>query len=275
MDDDHSNTSGADDRELREALAENERLRAENKRLKALLESFALRPASSLTPPPATIPHKAAAPAPDSVATQDSAQQSEIRRDDVSWSREDKVRLFRSLFRGREDVFAIRWESKKGRSGYSPACANEWDPFLCRKPCAKCANSKYVSISDEVIQDHILGKRTIGVYPMLQDETCWFLATDFDKEGWREDAGAFLRICQEIHVPAVLERSRSGKGGHVWIFFDEPLPASLARKLGTAILTRAMDRRHQLGLDSYDRFFPNQDTMPKGGFGSLIALPLP
>jgi hypothetical protein len=125
-----------------------------------------------------------------------------------------------------------------------------------------------------VIEDHLLGKATVGIYPLLQDETCRFLAVDFDKKTWADDSRAFLDTCQELGVPAVLERSRSGNGAHAWIFFDNAPPASTARKLGYAILTRAMERRHQVGLDSYDRLFPNQDTMPKGGFGNLIALPL-
>jgi hypothetical protein len=111
------------------------------------------------------------------------------------------------------------------------------------------------------------------VYPLLSDETCWFLAVDFDKKTWQEDSIAFMDTCREMQVGA-LERSRSGRGGHVWIFFERAVPAVTARKLGCAILTRTMERRHQLGLDSYDRFFPSQDTMPKGGFGNLIALPL-
>ena len=127
---------------------------------------------------------------------------------------------------------------------------------------------------DEVIRDHLIGKHIIGVYPLLLDETCWFLAIDFDKKTWQEDVITFLEVCREMGVPAALERSRSGHGGHVWIFFDRPIQASMARKFGCTILTRAMERRHQIGLDSYDRFFPSQDTLPKGGFGNLIALPL-
>jgi superfamily II DNA or RNA helicase len=122
-----------------------------------------------------------------------------------------------------------------------------------------------------------LGRRfgkTVGVYPLLTDESCWFLAADFDKTTWREDALAFIGTCKKLGVPAYLEMSRSGNGGHVWIFFGRQTPAVLARKMGCAILTRTMERRHHLGLDSYDRFFPNQDIMPKGGFGNLIALPL-
>ncbi|MEA3365478.1 MAG: restriction endonuclease subunit R, partial [Candidatus Hydrogenedentes bacterium] len=114
----------------------------------------------------------------------------------------------------------------------------------------------------------------MGVYPLLLDEACWFLAADFDKEGWQKDARAFLDVCKDWEVAASVERSRPGRGGHVWIFFEEAISAYLARKLGTAILTRAMDRRHGMRLDSYDRLFPNQDTMPKRGLGNLIALPL-
>ena len=112
------------------------------------------------------------------------------------------------------------------------------------------------------------------MYPLLPDESCWFLAVDFDKKTWKEDASAFLATCREFNVPATLERSRSGNGAHIWFFFERPVPAGAARRLGTLLLTRTMERRHQLGLDSYDRFFPNQDTMPKGGFGNLIALPV-
>ena len=114
----------------------------------------------------------------------------------------------------------------------------------------------------------------MGVYPMFRDETCFFLAADFDKATWQQDAGAFLETCQQMNVPAALERSRSGNGGHVWFFFNEAVPAALARKLGTHILTKTMERRPEVGLDSYDRLFPNQDTLPVGGFGNLIALPL-
>src|SRR6266478_5300126 len=135
-------------------------------------------------------------------------------------------------------------------------------------------HSKLFPLSEEVIRDHLLGKQTIGVYPLLQDDTCWFVAVDFDKKTWESDACAFLKMCHEAGVPAALERSRSGNGGHVWIFFKSPIQAALARKLASAVLTRTMERRYAMGLDSYDRLFPSQDTMPKGGFGNLIALPL-
>lgn len=189
----------------------------------------------------------------------------------------NKISLFRQLFCGREDVYPLRWENRHGKSGYSPACANEWDKVLCGKPrvkCAKCRNRQFLPVSDEVIHDHLSGMRTIGVYPIREDETCWFLAADFDKSDWQLDAMAFIESCEALAVPASLERSRSGNGGHVWVFFESPLPAVLARKLGAAILTRTMEQRPELGLDSYDRLFPSQDTLPKGGFGNLIALPL-
>ncbi len=157
------------------------------------------------------------------------------------------------------------------------ACANEWKRPLCAKPrikCSDCENRELIPLTNDVIQHHLTGKYTIGVYPLFPDETCRFLAVDFDKTTWKDDARAFLKISEELGVPAALERSRSGNGGHIWIFFDSPIQAVLARKLGSAILTYTMERHPQLGLDSYDRFFPSQDTMPKGGFGSLIALPL-
>jgi hypothetical protein len=148
---------------------------------------------------------------------------------------------------------------------------------MCQKPrvkCGGCEHRRLLPVTDQAVFDHLAGRHTIGVYPLLPDETCWFLAADFDKKTWREDAAAFMTTCREMNVPAALERSRSGNGGHVWIFFAAPVAASLARKLGCVLLTRTLERRHQLGLDSYDRFFPNQDTLPKGGFGNLIALPL-
>jgi hypothetical protein len=129
-------------------------------------------------------------------------------------------------------------------------------------------------VTDQAIHDHLTGKQTIGVYPILSDGSCWFLAIDFDKASWRDDVRVFRDSCQYFDIPAYIERSRSGEGAHVWIFFSHSLPAALARKLGTLVLTHATDQRPGIGLESYDRFFPSQDTLPKGGFGNLIALPL-
>ncbi|HKS38107.1 MAG TPA: DEAD/DEAH box helicase family protein, partial [Verrucomicrobiae bacterium] len=196
----------------------------------------------------------------------------------------EKIALFRSLFRGREDVYPRRFESRKtGKAGYAPACANEWVRGVCEKPkikCAECPNRRFLPVTDEVIRWHLIGRDVqardfvMGVYPMLLDETCLFLAVDFDRESWQEDSDAFVKTCRQLDVPVALERSRSGNGGHVWFFFAEAVSASVARKLGSHILTETMDRRPDLGLGSYDRLFPNQDTLPKGGFGNLIALPL-
>jgi hypothetical protein len=139
-----------------------------------------------------------------------------------------KVELFRQLFRGREDVYPLRRENRKGKAGYSPACANEWDKVLCGKPRVKCARRRsrqLLPVTDEVIHDHLSGEHTVGIYPIREDETCRFLATDFDKSNGRFDAIAFLENCAALAVPACLERSRSGNGGHVWIFFESPLSA--------------------------------------------------
>ncbi len=196
----------------------------------------------------------------------------------------EKIALFRSLFRGREDVYPQRFESRKtGRAGYSPACGNEWVRGICEKPrikCSDCSCQNWLAVTDDVIRQHLSGEDArgqpfvMGVYPMLLDETCFFLAVDFDGESWKGDAAAYLETCRRWEIPAALERSRSGEGGHVWFFFAEAVPAGLARKLGAFVLTETMESRPGIGLQSYDRFFPNQDTLPKGGFGNLIALPL-
>jgi len=186
-----------------------------------------------------------------------------------------KIALFRSLFRGREDVYAVRWEGKAGKSGYSPAAAMDWRAINAARPeerkCIARKTRMLLPLTEEVIRKHLTGKHTVGIYPLLPDETCWFLAVDFDKKCWMADSTAFLQTCHRFHVSAIVERSRSGNGAHVWTFFDRPVLAADARKLGCALLTRTMEKRHEIGLDSYDRLFPSQDTLPKGGFGNLIA----
>jgi hypothetical protein len=189
-----------------------------------------------------------------------------------------KVTLFASLFRGREDVFPRRWDNTKtGKTGYAPACANEWAPRICGKPkvkCGDCLNRAFLPVTDEVIDGHLRGRHTIGVYPMLADETCWFLAADFDKATWRDDAAAFLQTCAARRVPAALERSRSGNGAHVWIFFAEPISAPLARQLGAHLVTETMERNPDIGFASYDRFFPNRAAFAaRPSFGWQQRLP--
>jgi superfamily II DNA or RNA helicase len=191
---------------------------------------------------------------------------------------EEKITLFRGLFRGREDIYAVRWEGRGGKSGYSPAGIMDWRAIHSARPGERKRVARktrmLLPLSPDAIRKHLTGKQTIGIYPLLPDETCWFLAVDFDKKSWMADAAAFLETCRQFQVPAVVERSRSGNGAHVWMFFDRTVLAADARRLGCGLLTRTMERRHEIGLDSYDRLFPSQDTMPKGGFGNLIALPL-
>ena len=230
-------------------------LRAENDRLIALLESHGIE---WRTPQSAVVVARELEPSKLSTA--------------------EKVALFRRLFRGRTDVYPVRWEGKtSGKSGYAPACANEWRAGVCEKPrikCGDCSNRLLIPMSDAVIYDHLAGKHVVGVYPLLEDDTCYFLAADFDEADWRDDARAFMQSCEELGVPAALEISRSGNGAHAWIFFASRVSARDARRLGTAIISHTCSRTRQLKLESYDRLFPNQDTMPKGGFGNLIALPL-
>ena len=189
-----------------------------------------------------------------------------------------KVALFRTLFRGRDDVYPKLWmNAKTGRTGYAPACANEWVRGVCGKPrvrCGECPNQAFLPVVDRAVLDHLRGHHVIGVYPLLADETCWFLAVDFDKRDWEADMAAFRQVSRSAGLPVAVERSRSGNGAHAWFFFDGPVRAATARRMGCFLITQAMSRRHGLGMSSYDRLFPNQGTLPRGGFGNLIALPL-
>ncbi len=208
---------------------ENVRLREENARLRRLLaaHSIAIPQWTSAVPNPTKVVE---------VAPVDKQERARKR-----------IALFRSLFRGREDVYARRWESADGHSGYSPAAVKDWKAINKSRPEErKKVDQKtrtFLPVTDTVIESHLLGRETVGIYPLLADETCWFLAADFDKKTWEYDALAFLETCQNLGVPAALERSRSGKGGHIWIFFESAVPAVTARKLGCVILTRTMERR--------------------------------
>lgn len=205
----------------------------------------------------------------------------------ITLSIDERIRLFQSLFKGREDVFARRWFSKTtGKSGYQPVCINEWKQGLCDKKkyrCAICPNRNFAPLTTQDMYRHLEGKDeyccdVVGLYAIMQDNNCAFLCADFDdkncKYGYKEDVLAYVGVCREWLISYAIERSRSGNGAHVWIFFEAPLPASKARRLGNAILTEAMTRNGQMSFNSYDRFFPNQDYLPEGGFGNLVALPL-
>ena len=191
-------------------------------------------------------------------------------------SSEETTQLFKRYFRGRTDVYAKRWSSQSGKSGYSPACKHEWARDICGKPkikCADCPNRTFLPFDDIAIKKHLTGTQILGLYPLLEDDSCYFLAMDFDGKSWREDVFAVKRTCVEANIPTAIERSRSGDGGHLWIFFTDKIPAITARRLGSFLITKTMSQRYQMDMKSYDRLFPNQDTLPKGGFGNLIALP--
>ncbi len=197
---------------------------------------------------------------------------------DAPWSPVRKVALFASLFRGRDDVFPRRWEKPgKGRSGWAPRCSNEWAQGVCAKPrvkCGECSHQAFLPPTDSELVAHLQGRQVIGVYPLLADDTCWLLAIDLDGGAWQADVAALREVCRELGVPPAVERSRSGDGAHLWFFFTAPVSAALARRFGLMLLTEAMGRCSTLSMASYDRLFPGQDTLPRGGFGNLIALPL-
>ena len=186
----------------------------------------------------------------------------------------ERVTLFLSLFRAGR-MYARRWQSRDGRAGYSPACANEWRR-ACGKPrmkCSDCRHAAYLPFDEVAVAEHLAGNQVLGVYPLLPDDTCRFLAIDFDGSGWKKDVQAVAAACTSRGIPFAVEISRSGNGAHLWLFFEGPVPAALARNLGSLLLTQSMQANARLGFSSYDRMFPNQDTLPQGGFGNLIALP--
>lgn len=191
---------------------------------------------------------------------------------------DEKVKLFLDLFRCRQDVFPKYWEnSKNGKKGYSPVCLNEWQKPLCDKPkikCSDCKNQKFAKFDNHAAENHLKGLQIIGTYSILENDNCTFLACDFDEESWQRDVFLYKEQAAILGVETLVERSRSGNGAHAWIFFYEPIPARLARSLGTLILSKCIEANHRISLKSYDRFFPNQDYLPEGGFGNLIALPL-
>jgi hypothetical protein len=258
--------------ELENARRQIERLREENIRLRKLLGS-AISEADAGYNDTRTIPPTINPPIESEGASNKAKKGRLVSAEslptvDSNSPAREKIKLFRMLFRGRDDVYAVFWSNERtGKKGYSPACKDPWS-------LKKGKPRDYLPLTDEVVHSHLTGEKTIGVYPLLTDDTCWFLACDFDRKGWDLDAVAFLNVCKEHGVPAYLERSRSGNGAHVWIFFSTPVSATSARQLGLRLLRETVVMRSEMDLASYDRFFPNQDFVPRGGFGNLIALPL-
>jgi hypothetical protein len=189
-----------------------------------------------------------------------------------------KVRLFLERFRGRRDVYPIRFVRKRdGQPGYAPDCRNKFVRGVCPLPevkCGACSHQAFKPVDAEAAMAHLRGRHVMGVYPLLDDDTCWFLAADFDGGAWQDDVAAFVAVARRAGLPLAIERSRSGEGAHVWFFFSAQVDAAAARRMGCSLLTEAMAQRHELSMASYDRLFPSQDTLPRGGFGNLIALPL-
>ena len=199
----------------------------------------------------------------------------------VNFTKEDKIKIVMDYFRGRDDVFAFRLINKNnGSSYYMPACLNAWKENVCnlkmKKKCNSCQYKVSKPLTKDVVFNHMYGDKTIGIYPLLEDNTCYFLAFDFDNKkndkSIANEVLAFVSICDLYNIPVALERSRSGKGIHIWIFFKEKVKAVVARKLGSLILSKTMEIIN-LSISSFDRMFPNQDFLPKGGYGNLIALP--
>lgn len=198
----------------------------------------------------------------------DSKSEADTSPVDSKASREAKVALFRRLFVGRRDVYAARWANDRtGKAGWSPQVEGGW--ANARRP-----DRRYLPLTDEVVRTHLAGESHIGLYPLMAGDSCRLLACDFDGSGWLLDALAYHDAARTAGIPAAVERSRSGDGGHVWMFFEQPVPAASARRIGVHLLRDAMTVRAEIDLASYDRLFPAQDFVPKGSFGNLIALPL-
>jgi len=192
---------------------------------------------------------------------------------------DQKIQIFKNLFKGRENVFAMRWEKKdKSASGYTPVCLNEWKQGLCnkllRKKCKDCDYKEYAQFGNQYIEQHLIGNKIYGIYPLLENNSSYFLVADFDGDEWKNNAVSYLKKCREYNLPAYLERSRSGNGGHAWIFFENSYLAYKSRNIGLNILREAKTIDQFSKEDAFDRLFPNQDALSGEGFGNLIALPL-
>lgn len=194
----------------------------------------------------------------------------------------DKIEIYLSYFRGRPDVYAERYFSKKHQKfGWNPACDRSFQAG-CKKGkiknyCSICPISQFPSLDEDILKRHFTGKLTcegIGIYPLLTDNTCYLIAMDFDEDNWFDDMLSVYKTALRFEIYPLMERSSSGQGGHLWLFFESPVKALKARKLGSLLIQEAMEGNKNLNFNSFDRMFPNQDYLPQGGFGNLIALPL-
>jgi hypothetical protein len=197
----------------------------------------------------------------------------------INLTPQEKIDIFKSLFRGRDDVFAVYWEKvDKSINGYTPVCLNEWKQNVCyklqRKKCKDCPHQKYIGLNDSYIDQHLRGNKLYGIYPLLDNNTSHFLTADFDGKNWKKDILKYYKKCKTLKLPVLIERSKSGNGGHAWIFFKNTYPAFKSRSIGVAILREAGIIDPFSKEDSFDRLFPNQDVLSGKGFGNLIALPL-
>ena len=192
------------------------------------------------------------------------------------------LEIFKSLFKGREDVFALRWE-KTNKSGYAPAYKFDWNTFAKHKAndgtLKDFPDKKFLSLTDDRIENHLAGRETIGIYPLLENNESWFIVADFDesntnKKTWFEECNFFIKICRENKLPVCLEKSRSGNGGHVWLFFEQTYPAYKSRKIFLYLLTNCGIGSIVKKDSNFDRLFPNQNYHSGKGLGNLIALPL-
>lgn len=225
-------------------------LRADNVRLRRLL-ALSEEQARAADPDQATLTGAPTAPV------------------DMRSAPEDKIRFYANLFRCRTDVYAVRWENRHdGRSGWMPAIKGQWRKGMSR------ADAPYLALTLEVIAEHLRGDRHVGLYPLGDDDACWWVAADFDKDSAMLDALAYLKAARAYGIPAALEVSQSGRGAHVWIFFVHATPASAARRIATSLLGEAIQLRGSMSLTSYDRLFPSQDVHTGRGMGNLIAAPL-
>ena len=188
-----------------------------------------------------------------------------------------EIQIYKTIFRGREDVYARRWE-KNGKSGWSPAYAFDWNEFNAHRAhggtIKNFEHKTLVPFTDEVINRHLEGKETTGVYPILPDNTSYFIVADFDEASWRGDAKNLVHECEKNGLLAYPEISRSGNGAHVWIFFAEAYPCWKSRKIMLALIAKISPGSEFQKEESFDRLFPNQDTVSDKGFGNLIGLPL-